>query len=157
VRDANFLYTDTRWGTGQDGEQPRRRAEFLPQYQVNASLLALAPHARFLHPLPTSHGAEVTDEVIDSPRSIVFDQAENLLHTQKALLAWFAYPWVLHDPPAELRIHHEARIRELVASRRLPGKGHPELRQGTHAVTGPDAAAGKRPTWELLGTLVSTR
>jgi hypothetical protein len=63
-----------------------------------------------MHPRPASHGAEVTDEVIDSPRSIVFDQAENLLHAQKALLAWFTHPWVLHDPPAELRILHEARI-----------------------------------------------
>jgi len=51
-----------------------------------------------MHPRSASHGAEVTDEVIDSPRSIVFDQAENLLHAQKALLVWLTYPWVQHDP-----------------------------------------------------------
>jgi putrescine carbamoyltransferase len=119
VRDADFLYTDTWSGAGRGEQPPRPSAQFLPQYQVNASLLALAPHAKVMHPRPASHGAEVTDEVIDSPRSIVFDQAENLLHAQKALLVWFTYPWVQHDPPAELRILHEARIRELVTSHRL--------------------------------------
>jgi putrescine carbamoyltransferase len=158
VRDADFLYTDTWSAAGQGEEQPTRRAEFLPHYQVNGSLLALAPHARFMHPRPASRGAEVTDEVIDSPRSIVFDQAENLLHAQKALLAWFTHPWVLHDPPAELRILHEARIRDLVASRRLGPDAHLQPRPGNHGVTGLGAPAartgglGHSPgPWSLLG------
>ena len=63
-----------------------RRQTFVP-YQVNPALLALAkPDAIFMHCLPAKRGEEVTDEVMESPRSAVFDQAENRLHVQKALL-----------------------------------------------------------------------
>jgi putrescine carbamoyltransferase len=118
VADADFLYTDVWWWVGQENEIPERTAAFLPRYQVNGALFARAPHAKFMHCLPASRGSEVTDEVIDSPRSIVFDQAENRLHTQKALLAWFTYPRIPHDPPAELLIRHESRIREFLADAR---------------------------------------
>jgi ornithine carbamoyltransferase len=75
---------------GQENEAAARRELFLP-YQVNASLMALAPKgALFMHCLPAHRGDEVTDEVMDSPASIVFDQSENRLHTQKALLALLA-------------------------------------------------------------------
>ena len=127
VANADFVYTDVWWWVGQENEIPERTRAFMPRYQVNGDLFARAPDAKFMHCLPAARGVEVTDEVIDSPRSIVFDQAENRLHTQKALLVWFAYPRIPHDPPAALRICHEAKIRELVAARR-PSGGTPERR-----------------------------
>jgi ornithine carbamoyltransferase len=89
VRDADFIYTDTWWWVQQEddkGEMDRRLQINLP-YQVNRELWAKAkPGARFLHCLPAMRGNEVSDEIIDSPASIVFDEAENRLHFQKALL-----------------------------------------------------------------------
>jgi putrescine carbamoyltransferase len=120
VADADFLYTDVWWWVGQESEIPERTTAFMPRYQVNAALFARAPQAKFMHCLPAARGVEVTDDVIDSPRSIVFDQAENRLHTQKALLAWFTYPRVPHDPSAGQRVMHEARIRELIAAAQSP-------------------------------------
>lgn len=86
VKGADAVYTDVWASMGQEAEQENRAAIFAP-FQVNAKLMALAaPHAVFLHCLPAHRGLEVTDEVIDSPQSIVFDQAENRLHVQKAIL-----------------------------------------------------------------------
>lgn len=113
---ADFLYTDVWWWVGQENEIPERRAAFAPRYQVNGKLFARASRAKFMHCLPAARGVEVTDDVIDSPQSIVFDQAENRLHTQKALLVWFTYPRVPHDPPPMVRLHHEAVIREFIAA-----------------------------------------
>lgn len=93
VRDADFLYTDLWWWIGQEKEIPERRNAFMPTYQINRELLAQAPSfCRVMHCLPASRGVEATDEVLDSPRSIIFDQAENRLHMEKGLLAWFVYP-----------------------------------------------------------------
>jgi ornithine carbamoyltransferase len=75
---------------GQEDETDKRLAVFAP-YQVNAALMSHArPDALFMHCLPAHRGYEVTDEVIDSNASVVFDQAENRLHVQKALLAMLA-------------------------------------------------------------------
>ena len=83
---------------------------FKPRYQVNAELLARAPaHAKFMHCLPASRGVEATDEVMDSPQSIIYDQSENRLHTEKGLLAWYITPRLEHPTPA-LRAYHEGRI-----------------------------------------------
>jgi len=88
VKGADAVYTDTWASMGQETEAAERAAIFAP-YQVNSSLMQLAaPHARFMHCLPAHRGQEVTNEVIDSLNSVVFDQAGNRLHIQKAILAW---------------------------------------------------------------------
>jgi ornithine carbamoyltransferase len=90
VRGADAVYTDVWTSMGQEDEAAGRLAVFGP-YQVNAALMAKAtPDSLFMHCLPAHRGDEVTDEVIDSPASVVFDQAENRLHVQKALMAVLA-------------------------------------------------------------------
>jgi len=87
VSRADIVYTDVWASMGQEAEAEARRKIFAG-YQVNSELLSLAgEEAIFMHPLPAHHGEEVAEGVIDSPRSVVFDQAENRLHLQKALLA----------------------------------------------------------------------
>jgi ornithine carbamoyltransferase len=87
VRGADAVYTDVWTSMGQEGEALDRHAAFRP-YQVNAAMMARAcAGALFMHCLPAHRGEEVTDDVIDSSASTVFDQAENRLHVQKALLA----------------------------------------------------------------------
>ncbi|MEW6308430.1 MAG: ornithine carbamoyltransferase [Bacillota bacterium] len=84
---AHAIYTDVWVSMGQDAERERRLRDLQP-YQVNAALMAGArPDAIFLHCLPAHRGEEVTDDVIDSKRSAVLDEAENRLHVQKAVLA----------------------------------------------------------------------
>jgi len=86
VADADAVYTDTWTSMGQEPEAAARRQAFAA-YQVNEALMALAkPDALFMHCLPAHRGQEVTAEVFDSPAAVVFDQAENRLHCQKALL-----------------------------------------------------------------------
>jgi ornithine carbamoyltransferase len=86
VAGVQAIYTDVWASMGQEQEAAEREVTFAP-YQVNEALLSLAaPDAVFLHCLPAHRGAEVTSEVMDSPQSIVFDQAENRLHVQKAIL-----------------------------------------------------------------------
>jgi len=88
VSGADVVYTDVWTSMGQEQEYERRRRAFLG-YQVNAQLLSKAkPDAIVLHDLPAHRGEEITDEVMDGPQSAVFDQAENRLHTEKALLCW---------------------------------------------------------------------
>ena len=88
VRDADVVYTDVWTSMGQEQEYERRRRAF-QGYQVNAGLLRHAkPDAIVMHDLPAHRGEEITDDVIDGPQSAVFDQAENRLHTQKAILRW---------------------------------------------------------------------
>ena len=90
VSDASAVYTDVWASMGQEDEAASRHDLFQP-YQVNAALMSCAPKdALFMHCLPAHRGVEVTDEVMDSAASIVFDQSENRLHTQKALLALLA-------------------------------------------------------------------
>jgi ornithine carbamoyltransferase len=85
VKDAQVIYTDVWASMGQEEEHAERVARFRP-YQVNAELVDRAPDAIVLHCLPAHRGEEITDEVVDGPRSMVWDQAENRLHAQKALL-----------------------------------------------------------------------
>ncbi|HXG32175.1 MAG TPA: ornithine carbamoyltransferase [Bryobacteraceae bacterium] len=86
VRDADAVYTDVWTSMGQEAQAEARRRHFRP-YQVDEALFSRAkPSAVFMHCLPSKRGEEVTDAVIESERSVVFDQAENRLHAQKALL-----------------------------------------------------------------------
>jgi ornithine carbamoyltransferase len=87
VKDADCVVTDCWVSMGQE-HRARGHNVFVP-YQVNAALMQHAkPDALFMHCLPAHRGEEVTDEVIDGPHSVVFDEAENRLHAQKAVLAW---------------------------------------------------------------------
>jgi ornithine carbamoyltransferase len=89
AKDADFLYTDVWTSMGQEREAIRRRIVF-KDYQVNRKLVRLArKDVKVMHCLPAHRGEEITDEVLDGPHSIVFDQAENRLHAQKALLEFF--------------------------------------------------------------------
>jgi ornithine carbamoyltransferase len=86
VAGVDAIYTDVWTSMGQEVEAAKRRRVFRP-YQVNGSLMAMAaPGALFMHCLPAHRGEEVTEDVLESSASVVFDQAENRLHTQKALL-----------------------------------------------------------------------
>jgi ornithine carbamoyltransferase len=90
VRGASAVYTDAWTSMGQEGEAATRERVF-KRYQVTSRLMELAARdALFMHCLPAHRGFEVTDEVMDSPASVVFDQAENRLPTQKALLGFLA-------------------------------------------------------------------
>jgi ornithine carbamoyltransferase len=86
VAGANIIYTDTWISMGQEQEKQKRCADFAG-FQVNAELLKAAPtDAKIMHCLPAYRGLEITDDVVESPNSIIFDQSENRLHFQRALL-----------------------------------------------------------------------
>lgn len=88
IQGADVVYTDTWTSMGQEAEAEERRKIF-PPYQVNPALLAYArPDAIVMHCLPAHRGDEITDEVADGPQSVIFDQAENRMHAQKAILLW---------------------------------------------------------------------
>jgi ornithine carbamoyltransferase len=86
VAGADAVYTDAWTSMGHEHEASQREQIF-PPYQLNAALVAgAAPHVLFMHCMPAHRGLEITDEIMDSIRSVVFDQAENRLHVQKAIL-----------------------------------------------------------------------
>jgi ornithine carbamoyltransferase len=88
VKHADVVYTDVWTSMGQEAEKAIRLKQFAP-YQLNAALMAKAPaHAKVLHCLPAHREEEITSEVIESPASVVFQQAGNRLHGQKAVLEW---------------------------------------------------------------------
>jgi putrescine carbamoyltransferase len=117
VKNADFIYTDLWWWVGQEAEIPERQAAFMPRYQVNGTLLNQAPpHCKFMHCLPASRGVEATDEVMDSPQSVIFDQAENRLHTEKGLLAWLVFPR-LKRPPSQVVEHYSTITLDFIQSR----------------------------------------
>ncbi len=108
VKNADYVYTDLWWWVGQEDQIPERKAAFMPDYQVNKKLFDRAPsHCKFMHCLPASRGVEATDEVLDDPRSIIFDQSENRLHTEKGLLVYLVYPRLKKLSDEEKEYHHE--------------------------------------------------
>ena len=87
VKDADIVVTDTFVSMGSENEREERIKKFIPNYQINNKLMRLAKtDAIFMHCLPAHRGEEVTGEIIDGPKSVVWDEAENRLHSQKALL-----------------------------------------------------------------------
>jgi putrescine carbamoyltransferase len=118
VKNADFVYTDLWWWVDQEDEIPERRAAFMPNYQVTVDMLAQAPDScKVMHCLPASRGVEATDEVLDSAQSIIFDQAENRLHTEKGLLVWFIYP-NLKRPSQALQAYHQGKIEAFLNEKR---------------------------------------
>src|SRR5262249_29282506 len=88
VGSADVIYTDVWTSMGQEEEREERLRKF-DGFQLNRNLMALAPsHARVMHCLPAHRGEEVTSDVLDGERSIIFQQAGNRMHAQKALLQW---------------------------------------------------------------------
>jgi ornithine carbamoyltransferase len=108
VRNTNVVYTDVWTSMGQEAESEARRKVLAP-YQVNQKLLAAAPaSAYFMHCLPAKRGEEVTDDVLDGPRSIVVAQAANRMHAQKGLMAWLLLSQggrdtLIYTPPKKKR------------------------------------------------------
>jgi len=91
VKNADVIYTDTWISMGQEAEAETREKVF-PPYQVNAKLVAEAkPHTIVMHCLPAHRNHELTDEVADGPHSVIFPQAHNRLHAQKAILVWLLH------------------------------------------------------------------
>ncbi len=87
VKDADIIYTDVWVSMGDEEEWEKRNIDF-QNYKVDSQLLKLAkPEVKVMHCLPAIRGKEITDEVMDGPNSIIFDQAENRLHVQKAILS----------------------------------------------------------------------
>jgi len=87
VKNADVVMTDTFVSMGEESEMKQRLSDFMPEYQVNEEFMSLAkPDAIFMHCLPAHRGEEVTSGVIDGPQSVVWQEADNRLHTQKALL-----------------------------------------------------------------------
>jgi ornithine carbamoyltransferase len=136
VQDADVIYTDTWTSMGQEAETEKRRQVF-PPFQVNRALVAeAAPDAIVMHCLPAHRGEEVTDEVMDGPQSVVFDEAENRLHAQKAILY---YLLVEHGQgkPSGRRTRRTARY---------SGYSHPP---GRCAGVSASATSGRSPTARL--------
>ena len=108
VAGADAVYTDA-WASMGHEEEAEERAKVFAPFQVNAALFSLAaPHALFMHCLPAHRNSEVTDQIIDSPNSVVFDQAENRLHIQKAIMVWLLGGGVgrFHQPDFSVRSAH---------------------------------------------------
>jgi putrescine carbamoyltransferase len=127
---ADFVYTDLWWWVDQEDEVDERLEAFMHRYQVNRALIDKAPpHVRFMHCLPASRGVEVTDEVLDGSSSLAFDQAENRLHAEKAILVWALGPTQPATPETSRR--HRAAVEQWLSSGVATGDGRSSLTDQT--------------------------
>ncbi len=116
IRNADFVYTGTLWYHGQEDDAERRKEIFIPNFQVNEDIFAKAPaHAKFMHYLPAIRNAEVTDEVMDHERSIIFGQAENRLYSEMALLV----AMLKDDDDEATKAYAKASIKDFLYERQL--------------------------------------
>ena len=107
VRQADVIYTDVWTSMGQENEQAQRRQAFA-QFRVDAKLLQHAPdHVRIMHCLPAHRGEEITDEVLDGPHSVVFQQAANRMYAQETLLLWLLGKLRRTSPASRRRLRSE--------------------------------------------------
>ncbi len=94
MRGADFVYTDVFVSMGFEAEAQERLRAFIPRYRVTEELMSKAsPDARFMHCMPVKRGEEVEASVADGPRSVMYDQAENRMHTEAALLHLIYSVW----------------------------------------------------------------
>ena len=111
LKGADVIYTDLWWWVDQEDEAAERKEAFMPDFQVTMDLLKKTgnPNVKFMHCLPASRGVEATDEVMDSKHSIIFDQAENRMHTERGLLVWLTSSYI-QEPSESLKNYHRGLI-----------------------------------------------
>ncbi len=116
VKNADFIYTGPWVYHGNEHEKEERDRVFMPKFQVNAELIKHAPaHAQFMHYGPALRGVEMSEEIMDHERSLLVEEAENRLHTEKGLLAWYMYPQLRKASPelkAQKKAEAEAYLQE---------------------------------------------
>lgn len=115
VRGADYIYSSVMWYEGFDADKEKRMKAFLPDYQINEELIACAPdHAQFMHYLPAQRGYEMTDAIMDHERSLLWDEAENRLYGEMAILVKLMHGAVKHPSP-EVVAQQKALIETWIA------------------------------------------
>lgn len=114
VKDADFIYASVMWYAGYDENEQRRRDIFMPNYQITEELASLAsPEAKFMHYLPALRGYEMTDGIMDHERSVLWDQAENRMYSEMAILVYLLYPSIKLNTASEAqKAVHKAKIED---------------------------------------------
>lgn len=117
VKNADYIYSSVMWYEGFDANKEKRTKDFLPKYQINAELISHAPaHAMFMHYLPAQRGYEMTDDIMDHERSLLWNQAENRLYGEMGILVYLLAP-TLASPSEELRAQEKARLEAWISGR----------------------------------------